>query len=131
MSVTNQHKFQTSTIVATICQNIALGQGVCFGRPVWCRGASRYVGGCWEFPYLKIQKLQNSHFIFYRCAIHIQDLEEHFAGIFIIARCPSSIFNFPKFKNSKFQNCKISKKSQINKSKFQSSKIFLILATVN
>ena len=31
--------------------------------PVWCRGASRNVEGCWGFPYLKIQKLPNFHFM--------------------------------------------------------------------
>ena len=49
---------------------------------VWCSGGSRNFEGCWRFPYLKIQKLPNFHFMFFdRYEIHIQDFEDIYGNL--------------------------------------------------
>ena len=66
-------------------------------KVVGCRGGSRNVEGCWGFPYLKIQKLANCHFIFFdRYEIHIQDFEDFYG---VLQRCLVQVFEMSAFQN--------------------------------
>ena len=72
---------------------------VCYGSTktgyrttsVWCRGRSRNVEGSWGFSYLKIEKLPNSHFMFFdRYEIHIEAFGNFIYAMRIIFRSSSS-----------------------------------------
>ena len=75
---------------------------------VWCRGGSRYVEGCWGFPYLRIQKLPSCHFMFLiyiKCVSNILQICAQRSSSFSSARL--RLFNFSKFPN--FKIFKVSK----------------------
>ena len=56
-------------------------------KVVGCRGGSQNVEGYWGFPYLKIEKLANVHFmVFDRYETHIQAFGDFIYVIFIISR---------------------------------------------
>ena len=60
-------------------------------------GGSWNVEGCWEFSYLKIQRLQNFHFMFIdRYEIHIQDFEVFYGNLH---HFPVPAFDFSTFRN--------------------------------
>ena len=94
--------------------------------PVWCRGGSRNVEGCWGFPHLKIEKLAISPFMFFdRYVIHIRDFEDFCTAINNINNeIPD--FEFPTFQfpNFKFQIFKLSSRlfSNFQGPSFQISK---------
>ena len=83
------------------------------GWVFWCRGGSRYVKGCWGFPYLQRKRFKVSWFlvswfqqlfyvfkgyplhinkfpfhVFDKYEIHIQDLLDFVGRVSIIFRCP-------------------------------------------
>ena len=60
-----------------------------------------------NIPYLNTKVTNFPFHVFDRYEIHIQDVEEHFRGIFIFPRCPSSTFQLCKI--PKCRNVKLSK----------------------
>ena len=59
-------------------------------KVVGCRGGNQHVEGCWCFPYLKVVKLPNLHFMFFdRYEIQIQAFLKFINGQFIIFRSSS------------------------------------------
>ena len=104
-SSTQRYLFPPSSLVSpklTRCRSSELV--VSPKKVVGCKGGSRYVEGCCEFPHLKIEKLPFSHFMFFdRNEIHIQDFGDLFTGIFIISPVPVFDFStFQYFRNHKF-----------------------------
>ena len=70
-------------------------------RVVGCRGGSRYVEGCWGFPYLKIQ-LQNANFMFFIDIKFSKILKMFYGDLHHLSVPVFGFSTFRSFKNSKF-----------------------------
>ena len=86
--------------------------------PFWCKGGSRYVEGCWRFPYVKIKNRKFPFHVFERHEIHIQYFEDLLRGSSSFTGVRLRLLNFSKFSNFRIRIT--------DKSEFQTNQNFRI-----